>query len=499
MADYILEPLDTDAEAIFQGFVEFVQIEFPDWEPSEGQLDIIIARYFSMQAAFNADMASRVQRAIYRYFGASLANIPPLPGSQARALIHFNIDDPSTPPIDRTLEFGTLVGLTDRDGDIQIFSLIDDLEITAGVTEGEVEAQATELGAVANGITGTVELIEMVDWISTASVVGASSGGSDPEDDDIYIQRLTANLALMAPRPILAEDFAVFAQNIPGVWRASVIDNFRPGVLEVQTLTSNYAAGTFKATFTSPLGIANQTAGIPAHATASQLRDAMGLLGNFDITDADFAGGPLGTAPITITYKGKYGYTDVAALAIDTSLLTGGSSFTVVQTTAGVAYGTDQENSVAVSAVDEAGNPLDPLVKQNLIDYLESTRSQNFVITFVDPAYHQVDITYVARALKYQDPDSVKSAVDTSFQDFLSPAKWGVYPYQSESRVWILQPTVRYLELTTVLENTPGVDYTQSLVFSLDGSAQNTSDKNFSGAFSLTRPGTINGTINLPI
>jgi hypothetical protein len=58
---------------------------------------------------------------------------------------------------------------------------------------------------------------------------------------------------------------------------------------------------------------------------------------------------------------------------------------------------------------------------------------------------------------------------------------------------------VRYLELTTVLENTPGVDYTQSLVFSLDGSAQNTSDKNFSGAFSLTRPGTINGTINLPI
>jgi hypothetical protein len=243
MADYILEPLDTDAEAIFQGFVEFVQIEFPDWEPSEGQLDIIIARYFSMQAAFNADMASRVQRAIYRYFGASLANIPPLPGSQARALIHFNIDDPSTPPIDRTLEFGTLVGLTDRDGDIQIFSLIDDLEITAGVTEGEVEAQATELGAVANGITGTVELIEMVDWISTASVVGASSGGSDPEDDDIYIQRLTANLALMAPRPILAEDFAVFAQNIPGVWRASVIDNFRPGVLEVQTLTSNYAAG----------------------------------------------------------------------------------------------------------------------------------------------------------------------------------------------------------------------------------------------------------------
>lgn len=499
MADYIIEPLDTDAESIYQDFIEFVKVAFPDWEPSEGQLDIIIARYFSMQAAFTADMASRVQRAIYRYFGASLANIPPLPGSEARALIHFNIDDPSDTPVDRTLPFDTLVGLTDRDGDVQIFALIDDLEITAGETEGEVQAQAVELGAAGNNITGTVELIELVDWISSASVVGASSGGSDPEPDDVYIQRLTDNLALMAPRPILAEDFAVYAQNIPGVWRAAVIDNFRPGVLEVQTLSSNYTTGTFKVTFTSPLGIANQTAGIPAQATASQLRDAMGLLGNFDITDADFAGGPLGINPITITYKGKYGYTNVASVVIDTSLLSGGSTFTVAQTTAGVAYGTDQENSVAVSAVDEEGNPLDALVKQNLINYLESTRSQNFVITFVDPAYHQVDITYVARALKNQDPDSVKSAVDIGFQDFLSPSQWGVYPYQAESRVWILQPTIRYLELTTVLENTPGVDYTQSLTFNLDGGAMSTADKNFSGAFSLTRPGTINGTINLPI
>src|SRR4051794_13148578 len=92
--DYILEPLDTDPDAIFVSFTEFMQQYFPDWEASEGQLDVIIARYFSMQTAFTADMASRVLRAIYRYFGSSLAGIPPLAGSPAIATIHFDLHDP---------------------------------------------------------------------------------------------------------------------------------------------------------------------------------------------------------------------------------------------------------------------------------------------------------------------------------------------------------------------------------------------------------------------
>src|SRR3954452_5473647 len=136
MADYIIEPLDTDAEEIFQGFVDFIKAYFPDWQPSDGQLDVIIGRYFAMQSAFTADMASRVLRAIYRYFGNSLAGIPPLPGSAAIAAIHFDIADPAVPPVDRVLTFGTLVGITDLDGDVQMFSLLDDLLITAGVLTG---------------------------------------------------------------------------------------------------------------------------------------------------------------------------------------------------------------------------------------------------------------------------------------------------------------------------------------------------------------------------
>lgn len=494
MADYIIEPLDTDAETIFQDFTDYVRVIFPDWEASEGQLDVIIARYFAMQTAFTADMASRVERAIFRYFGASLAGIPPLPGSAATATVSFVIDDPSEVPVTHTMEFGTLVGLTDQNGDLQMFALLEDMVVPAGDLTSEVDVQAIEIGAVSNNITGTVELIEQTDWIGSASVVGASSGGSDPEEDDTYIQRLTENLALMAPRPILANDFAIFAQNVPGVWRAAVVDNFRPGNNEKQTITSNFTGGIWAATF-----LGQETPALPATATAAQFRDAMIDLPNFDITDGDFAGGPLPGTPLTITFKGKYGYTNMAAITVNTASLTGGSSMTVTQTVNGTAYATDLENSIAISAVDEAGNPLPTEVRQQLIDYLESTRPQNFLITFVDPAYHTVDINYIARALRGQDAASVRTAADISFMNYLDPAQWGVYPFQSNNRIWVLQPNIRYLELTTVLENTPGLDYTESLTFSLDGSAFTTSDKTFAGAFSLTRPGTLNGTINLPI
>lgn len=494
MADYIIEPLDTDPEVLFQNFVEYIQATFPDWNPSEGQLDVMIARYFAMQTAFTADMASRVQRAIYRYLGASLANIQPLPGSAARALVHFVIRDPLPVPVERTLAYGTHIGLTDSDGDIQIFSTSDDLVVAAGAIEGEVEVEAVELGAISNNISGSVQLIELVDWIETGYVVGQSSGGSDPEEDDLYIQRLTKNFALMAPRPILAEDFAVFAQNIPGVWRSAVIDNFRPGTNEVQVLSSDYSGGSFRLTFGG-----QQTAPIPATATAATVRDAMGALSTFDITDGLFTGGPLPATPITITYRGKYGYADVAAPTIDSGGLLGGSAISISTSVGGTPYATDLENAVGISAVDQEGNPLDPTTKAQLIAYLESTRAQNFILTFVDPAYHQVDINYTARALKNQDPESVRTDIDTSLAFYLDPANWGSYPQQSESRIWLLQPNVRYLELTTIVENTPGVDYTESLTFSLDGSAFNSSNKAFSGAFSLTRFGLANGTVNLPV
>jgi hypothetical protein len=224
----------------------------------------------------------------------------------------------------------------------------------------------------------------------------------------------------------------------------------------------------------------------------------MAALSNFDLTDADFSGGPLPTTDIVINFKGKYAYTDVPTPTINTGSLTGGTTFTVTENIKGTVYATDLANAVAVSAVDLNGNPLDSTTKQNLIAYLQSTRAQNFVLTFVDPAYHQVDVTYSVRALPGYTAGPLTTAINTALSQYLSQQNWGTYPIGSGTRIWITSPNVRYLELTTVIENTVGVDYTQSLTFAVDGGTMDASDKTFTGAFSLTTPGTFTGTVTLP-
>lgn len=381
MADpYILEPLDTDPEAIFSDFAEFVRSFYPDWNPSEAQLDIIIARFFSQQAATVADMASRVQRSIFRYLGSNLENIPPLPGSAASATISFHVTD----GLAHTLEIGAEVGLRDDSGDLMIFRTIDDMTFSAGTEWPSVTAQADELGSFGNGLTGAVEVMELVDWIDSAEVVGASSGGSDPEEDEIYFNRLTANLAIPR-RPQLAEDLVTMAQNVPGVWRAAAIDNFH-----------------------------------------------------------DLGGG---------------------------------------------SYSTDMEDSVAISALDVNGNGVVDPVRSNLIAYIQANLRQNFVVTYVDPTYNEIWVAYTAHTYKGYDADSVMGEIDAALAHYLHPANFGLIPGNSQDRSWHLTQTLRYLELTTVVENVRSVDYVDDLLFRVYPGGMSKLDKTLSGVFPVTTYG----------
>lgn len=491
MTDYILEPLDTDTESIFQDFVDFIQGYYPEWDPSEGQLDVLIARFFAMQIAYTADMASRVQRAIFRYFGSSLAGILPLDGSAATATVVFTFSAGRTQQ--NTLSQGALVGLTDRDGDSQIFALLDDLVVEAATATASAIVQAIELGESGNNLTGTVEMVEMVDWIDSIEVDGYSAGGSNPEEDDVYIERLTQNLALMAPRPIIAYDFAMLAQNISGVWRAAAIDNFNPGTTEKQTITSNRTTGAFTLSFAG----AGPTATIPFNGTIAQVKSALVALSTLDDVDFTVTGGPLGTAPIVIEFGGQYIYQDVPMITADTSGLSGGTSFTITQTQAAVTWTLTGENMIAISALDEAGNGVSGDVKAYLLAYLESLRAQNFTIRYIEPSRNRVDVNYTGVSLPTADADTVKSNVEANLAEAFNPATWGQLSVAQGNRDWVLtsQGKLRYLDVTTIVENTLGYDYTTNLDFALAGSAMDKTDKTFKGPFPLAYLGTITGTV----
>jgi hypothetical protein len=384
MPDYIAEPLDTNPDDILSDFVDFIRAYYPEWNPNEGQLDFLLGRFFSLKVAATADMASRVMRTIYRYFGATIVNVQPVPEAQALASVQFLISDTT---IAHTIGAGTLVGLTDRNGDIQLFSVVADTAVASGVPNVTAQTIAVEAGTAGNDLSGPAQMVQQVDWIASAAVIGVSSGGADPEDDATYLNRLTNNLSLMAPRPILAADFALISQNIAGVWRAASIDNFIP----------------------------------PSNFTAAQ--------------------------------------------------------------------------AVGVAAIDEAGNAIGSTTKTTLDAYLQGLRQQNFIVNVLDPVYTLVDVNVTAKGSVNTDPGDLFTRVKNALTDYLSPANWGVPDFPLQIRGWINKTTVRYLELTTVVENVQGVDYVSSLTFGFNGGAQSTADKVMTGTFALPRPGAINPVI----
>lgn len=225
MPDYINPPLETDPDLIAQATFDYITARFPEWEPRDSQLAGIIISALAFRAAESRDVASAVPRAIFRYFGNSIINLPPNEPQRAKASTTWTFRDTAA----YSVPAGTAVMVIDLDGDAYQFLLENELVKPAGsATANGVTIIADRAGADASGLTGTAELNESNDDVLSVTLVGSTAGGDDGETDDEYLDRLSRRLGLMSPRPITASDFAIVAMD-EGAWRAIVIDNYDPG------------------------------------------------------------------------------------------------------------------------------------------------------------------------------------------------------------------------------------------------------------------------------
>jgi uncharacterized phage protein gp47/JayE len=127
-----------------------------------------------------------------------------------------------------TILDGTNIGIRDANGDLIPFVTVGDFSVTAGsTTASNIPIAALEPGADGTGlgtVGGNVELVDAIAGPSSITLVAATAGGTDDEDDQVYISRLIAYIRLMSPRPVKAQDFADLARNIPGIWRAAAVE-----------------------------------------------------------------------------------------------------------------------------------------------------------------------------------------------------------------------------------------------------------------------------------
>lgn len=217
---YITYPLEQDTSTLAQSAYDYIQSQIPGWEPAAGNLDVLIIEALSQQAAELAEITATVPDSIFRYFGESLLDLPPQDAVSASAFATWVMTDNDG----YTIPEGTVVDVSGV-----AFETVNSFTIANGSdTQTLVAMSAVEPGIEGNGLTGAASLVDPLAYVSSVTFTTTTSGGEDAETDDEYLDRLSAVLQTLAPRPIIPRDFALLAQQIEGVERAVAIDLLDP-------------------------------------------------------------------------------------------------------------------------------------------------------------------------------------------------------------------------------------------------------------------------------
>lgn len=493
MTDYIEPRLSTDPQEVAKLAFDYIQAHIPGWIPNDADLETIVIEAIAQMTSEARDVASAVPTAIFRYFGG-LVGVVPLDATYAQGDVTFTASDEAGYAIDA----GTVVAYAASGDSLIAFLTTSGLTIAPGDTTGTCHIQAAEIGSGSSdlGTIGTplVPITPLTNIIS-CTLLAATYGGIDGEEDQDYLDRLAGWLRLLTPTPILPPDFSALARNIIGVWRAITLDGYNPNANELQTITvTGSTSGTFTLTFTG-----QTTAGIAWNATAATIKTALEALSNIAPGDVIVTGGPASTAPLTVEFAGAYDHTNVAAMTANAGSLVGSGHAVAIATLRDGSARTGNERMVATAVIDQDGEESDPTTKNTVQAYLESLRESTFIVNMMSPIYNEIDVAYTVVKDPLFDSADVQARTDAAITDFLSPANYGhdANTNVAKDRSWVRVGANKVYphDIAPVIKGIAGVVHLDSLQICLHGGSLSDADITLLGDVSLPRAGTITGTV----
>lgn len=142
---------------------------------------------------------------------------------------------------------------------------------------------------------------------------------------------------------------------------------------------------------------------------------------------------------------------------------------------------------ITVAVVDAAGLPVPTDVKNEVQAYLLSLREINFIINVTNPTYTPISVVFAVVADPNYSLDDVSFRTADAIRAYLNPAVWG--GGDQTPPVWRASSNrVRYLEVSQVINEVPGVDYITTLL--VNGDSVNVT---LSGVAPLPSVGTVAG------
>lgn len=337
------EPRDGD-DLLTEALVR-IQDRLPGWTPNEAHVEYAVLSEMVRLTLDTRLLATDVADAIFRSYGEKLIGLPAQPGTPATANAVFTFIDTSQ----YTIPAGTQV-LWPTGGVPLLFQTVTDVSNTPGnAVAPAVQIAAAEPGTAANSLApATLDLVDAVSFVQSVASTTTSAGGTNPEQDAEYLDRLAESLQLLRRIPVLARDFAILARDTPGVHRALALDGYNPD---------------------------DSTSG--------------------------------------------------------------------------------NERMIAVAPLAEDGTAVPTNVRNDMALRLDAEREVNFVVKTLDPTYTALTVTFTAVAEADADAAQVLADAVDAVKAYLSPAFWA--GGTERPPVWRYEPTVRYLDVVTVIGAVPGL------------------------------------------
>lgn len=440
MTTFISLGLSSNAARLRQEAVEYLEARIEGYKPAPASLEVILLEAIAQMVSAIYVAAGEVPLAIFQRFGEELLGIPYSGGSAATIELTFESYE-AAPTEGYTIRAETYVNVGGFG-----FKTLSVATIEYGQTSVAVKAIAVEAGEEYNSLSGEAELITALAYIKAVTVSLASTGGSEPETDEEYVEKLRTALTLLAPRPITALDYTNFvlsadlpsgvnAKELIKVARAVSIDGYKPGTTELEGKIESGSLSTIKevTSFT----------GITVGTELSGLTIAPGT------TVVSFNEG---AKTITMSAKASGEHTKGKIKAIGTY----GNERCVTTWVLG------PEGATVVTANLEA---IETFIKGGTIlgTAYPERREQNFLFYCEAPQETAVSVSYAAKMLPGFTEATTREEVAKGLERLLDPETWGTLNAYQSTIPWLNDTTVHYNKVLGVIQAAAGIDYVTEL------------------------------------
>lgn len=211
---FVSVPFTTSAIQLADAAVENLTTKWPDWEPNDGDMEVIQIESLALIAQAAVETAADVPDGVFRQYGLQLLGEPYQEGGPAIGTATFTAIDTAGHMSPDVVEIA-LGGMS--------FTTADPITIAPGDMSVDAPVTAMESGTAGNELSGAADPITALPWLDLIAITVPTSGGTEPEDDADYQNRISDRLILQSTTLVTARDYELMALQVAGVGRAVAI------------------------------------------------------------------------------------------------------------------------------------------------------------------------------------------------------------------------------------------------------------------------------------